>query len=130
MKCVCLRRLAYPWKKKKRASGTPEEELIISFLWPHFWAGKCAAQKRNNEEAEISAAAGSLETGIENKATSVSSQASPPCSRYPVPLALGAPRRSPLLAPRIRMLILSAKGDRGLAREGCFYLVIKNTALG
>lgn len=127
---MCLSEEAGLPLEKKRASGTPEEELIISFLWPHFWAGKCAAQKRNNEEAEISAAAGSLETGIENKATSVSSQSSPPCSQYPVPLALGAPRRSPLLAPRIRMLILSAKGGRGVAREGCFYLVIKNTALG
>lgn len=36
----------------------PEEELIMVFLWLHFWAGKCAAQERNNEAAEISDATG------------------------------------------------------------------------
>lgn len=32
----------------------PGEELIMFSLWLRFWAGKCAAQERDNEAAEIS----------------------------------------------------------------------------
>lgn len=45
-------------EKKRGPQAMPREELIMSFLWLCFWAGKWAPQERGNEVAEISAATG------------------------------------------------------------------------